>query len=104
LLRDRGALDALDQAALGDYITCWQRLRECEQEIETHGLIVEGANGARVKNPAATLARNYRQSLLAWCKEFGLTFGSRTRLPMPMRPEKELNRFQKLNAGMERVK
>ena len=106
LLRDRGALDGLDQAALHDYITCWSRLKECEDEIEANGLMVEGRAGERVKNPAATLARNYRTSLLAWCKEFGLTFSSRTRIGMPNREEEKLNPFAELarSSGLRRMK
>jgi P27 family predicted phage terminase small subunit len=96
LLRDRGALDGLDQAALHDYITCWRRLKECEAEIQTHGLMVEGRAGERIKNPAATLARSYRGALLAWCKEFGFTFSSRTRIGMPITETKEPSRFQQM--------
>jgi P27 family predicted phage terminase small subunit len=83
LLRTREALDALDQAALADYLTCWQRLQECEAEITQHGVLVEGANGrGRVKNPACQLARQYRDSLLGWSREFGFTLSSRMRIDL----------------------
>jgi P27 family predicted phage terminase small subunit len=80
LLRERGALDAIDQAALNDYLVCWQRLTEAEADIETRGLLVEGERGP-VKNPACQLARQYRAALTAWSKEFGLTPASRLWLP-----------------------
>ena len=80
LLCERGALDAIDQVALADYLTCWQRLSEAESDIEARGLLVEGDRGP-VKNPACQLARQYRTALAAWSKEFGLTPASRLRLP-----------------------
>ncbi|MCU1327481.1 MAG: family phage terminase small subunit [Bryobacterales bacterium] len=98
LLRDRGALDALDQAALRDYLLCWDRLRECEAEITKHGVMVEGINGRqRVKNPACQLARQYRDALVVWSREIGLTFASRTRLAMPEQKTGE-NRFAQMAA------
>jgi P27 family predicted phage terminase small subunit len=82
LLRQRGVLDALDETALGDYITCWTRLRECEADIAARGVLVQGERGM-VKNPACQLARQYRDSLVTWCREFGLTPQARERVRMP---------------------
>jgi P27 family predicted phage terminase small subunit len=81
LLRNRDLLDALDQNALADYVTCWERLQQCEAEISRYGVLVEGSNGrGRVKNPAVQLSRQYRDALMSWSKELGLTVASRTRL------------------------
>lgn len=93
LLRKRRVLDALDQAALRDYVVCWQRLRECEDMVARDGVLIEGARGL-VKNPACQLARNYRDALLAWSKEFGLTVSSRQRLALP--EERRPNKFDGL--------
>jgi len=82
LLRDRDVLDALDETPLSDYIVCWQRLRECEADIGARGVLIAGERGP-VKNPACQLARQYRDHLIAWCKEFGCTPTSRTRMNMP---------------------
>lgn len=79
LLKQRGLLDRLDQVALHDYLKCWTRLRECEAEVSRDGLTVRTERGV-VKNPACTLATQYRASLLAWSKELGLTIGSRLRM------------------------
>src|SRR5437763_1819200 len=81
LLRLRDVLDALDQVGLADYLVCWRRLRECEADIATRGVLVDGDRG-RVKNPAVQLARTYRDALLKWSREFGFTVASRTRLAM----------------------
>jgi P27 family predicted phage terminase small subunit len=87
LLRARGVLDALDETALGDYAVCWARLRECEADIESRGVLVPGDRGL-VKNPACQLARQYRDALVRWCAEFGLTPQARERVRMPEpRPE-----------------
>jgi P27 family predicted phage terminase small subunit len=84
LSRERTMLDALDETALTDYITCWQRLRECESAIEAGGVLIEGGGGrGMVKNPACQLSRQYPDHLIAWCKEFGFTPNSRTRMAMP---------------------
>jgi len=90
LLRERTALDALDETALIDYLTCWIRLRECEADVAARGVLVEGGGGrGKVKNPACQLARQYRDHLIAWCKEFGFTPSSRSRIELP--PPEEPN-------------
>src|SRR4051794_35878305 len=63
LLRDRNALDGLDQAALRDYLVCWQRLQDCEADIGKRGVLVKGARGL-VKNPSLQIAKSYRESML----------------------------------------
>lgn len=73
-------LDAIDQAALNDYLVCWQRLRAAAADIEVRALLVQGERG-KVKNPSAQLARQYRVALAAWSREFGLTPASPLRLP-----------------------
>ncbi len=79
LLKQRGLLDRLDQVALHDYLKCWSRLKECEAEVSRDGLTVRTERGM-VKNPACTLATQYRAALLAWSKELGLTIGARLRM------------------------
>ncbi|MBM3759213.1 MAG: phage terminase small subunit P27 family [Acidobacteria bacterium] len=79
LLETRGLLDRLDEAGLHDYLTCWERLRECEALLTREGLVATAERGT-VKHPAATLASQYRASLLAWSKELGLTLASRLRM------------------------
>lgn len=96
LLRDRGALDALDQAGLHDYLLCWERLRQCEAEIEARGVLVDGERG-KVKNPACQLARQYRDALLAWAKELGFTMTSRTRMGIPKPASNRPNPFAKFD-------
>jgi P27 family predicted phage terminase small subunit len=95
-LRSRSALDALDETAIADYVTCWSRLRECEATIDTDGLLMPGDRGL-VKNPACQLARTYRTAMLAWAKELGLTFASRTRIGVFEAEPEEANPFLNLD-------
>jgi P27 family predicted phage terminase small subunit len=84
LLRDREALDSLDQAAINDYVVCWDRLRECEADIAERGCLVESDRGrGKVKNPSIQVARQYRDALVQWSKEFALTPAARSRVVMP---------------------
>lgn len=104
LLRSRNALDGLDQTALHDYLVCWQRLTECEAEISKFGVMVAGANDrGRVKNPAIQIARTYRDALVTWSREIGLTFASRTRLAIEEQKNPTENKFAQLAAESQRV-
>ena len=96
LLRQRNCLDALDQAALRDYLVCWQRLNECEADIAARGILVKGYRSALTKNPSVALARQYREHLLAWSKELGFTIGSRARLAVPQQEKPRVNPFSLL--------
>jgi P27 family predicted phage terminase small subunit len=97
LLRSRKSLGALDQTGLHDYLICWQRLQACEADIGNRGVLVKGYRGALIKNPSVALARQYRESLLAWSKEFGFTIGSRSRLAVPEPERPKVNKFAFLN-------
>ena len=80
-LAGRVALHQIDSAALGDLVLCLFRLNQAERHIEKHGLLVKGAKGNEVKNPAAQLARSYRISVQRWFTNFGLTPADRSRVP-----------------------
>ena len=96
LLRQRKCLDALDQAALHDYLLCWQRLQECEKDIAERGVLVKGYRGGPTKNPSLQAARTYREALLAWSRELGFTLGSRSRLAVPKPEQPKRNPFADL--------
>ncbi len=83
LLAERGLLTALDVETLRDLCLCAARLREAEALVKKNGLLVDGYRGSKVKNPAATMAREYRQDLYRWAAKFGLTPGDRSAFDMP---------------------
>jgi P27 family predicted phage terminase small subunit len=71
-----------DTAALVDLCTCVVRLAQAEAAIAEHGVLVEGYRGSLVKNPAITVAMQYRAALARWCDAFGLTPASRAKLAL----------------------
>jgi P27 family predicted phage terminase small subunit len=95
LLKERNALDALDEVALRDYVICWARLQECEADIDKRGVLVPGDRGL-VKNPSVQISRQYREFVLAWTKQLGLSIAARTRLDMPQPSTKKVNPFAHL--------
>jgi P27 family predicted phage terminase small subunit len=101
LLRERNSLDALDQHALHDYLTCWQRLQECEADIAARGVLVKSYRGSLTKNPSIQIARQYRESVLAWAKELGFTLGSRSRLAVPKPELPKVNKFAQLDSELD---
>jgi len=79
-------LDALnliheaDAIAIKDLAICLLRLQECEADLTRRGLLIKGDHGVMTKNPSATLARYYRQSIYRLLGEFGLSPVSRARI------------------------
>jgi P27 family predicted phage terminase small subunit len=71
-----------DTAALVDLCTCVVRLAQAEAAIAEHGVLVDGYRGSLVKNPAVTIAMQYRAAVVRWCGEFGLTPASRAKLAL----------------------
>ncbi|HTF69831.1 MAG TPA: phage terminase small subunit P27 family [Edaphobacter sp.] len=68
-----------DAAALADRCACFQRLQECEQEIDSEGMTVVTEKGVQT-HPAVRNAKTYRTSLQRYDSELGLTASSRTRV------------------------
>lgn len=103
LLRARNGLDALDGAALADYVVCWQRLRDAEREISKNGLMVKtsGRSKRLVRNPLISIAKVYRAALVAWAKELGLSIGARARLHFDPAPTPAQTDLERLLSGPE---
>jgi P27 family predicted phage terminase small subunit len=81
LVAEHGVTPA-DATALLDLCTCVVRLAQAEAAIAEHGVLVEGYRGSLVKNPAVTIAMQYRAALHRWCDAFGLTPASRAKLAL----------------------
>ena len=75
------SLSPVDSLALGDMIRCLSRLRAAEREVDERGPIVVGHRGVQCRNPAISVAKNYRESFQWYSKQFGLDLKSRLRLP-----------------------
>lgn len=99
-LKALGLLTVLDVAAARDMAICATRLAQAEVIIEDMGILVKGARGGVVRNPAIAVANQYRAALYAWLREFGMTPAARSRidLPAPEEPEGEAARFERYQA------
>lgn len=80
-----GLLDAVDSTALGIYCQAVTDHTELVRDIRVRGWLVDGDRG-KVKNPAAQLARELRETILAFSREFGLTPAGRGKLKVGTGP------------------
>lgn len=86
LLKASGRITTLDASVLEEYCICRARVAACEQEIDDKGLVIEGPRGP-VKNPATTIAGQYRTRLKVCEEQLGIGSMNRLRLPPPPPPE-----------------
>ncbi len=84
-----GILTAIDGDQFGLYCLNMIRAAEAEAEIEKHGLLVNSAreDGARVKNPACQLARDYGAAASRLADKFGLNAVSRNNVSVHKEPD-----------------
>ncbi|MDF4250093.1 P27 family phage terminase small subunit [Streptomyces sp. WMMB303] len=66
-------IPASQQDAAAQYCVAVARIAEAERHISEHGLILTGANGGPVKNPATTLINMYGAAARAHQNALGLT-------------------------------
>lgn len=85
-LGDQVVLQRIDTSALADLVQCTHRLRQAEEVVERIGILVKGAKGNAVKNPAVQLAREYRQALFRWYQMFGIQPNQRIAAKTPVDP------------------
>ena len=80
-LERMGLLTTVDRAALATYCQAWARYREAEEALEKYGSILKSPESDYIQvSPYTTISRQNAQIVRAFCAEFGLTPGSRTRL------------------------
>jgi len=88
-----GMLAKVDRAALVSYCQAVAMAEEAQQILDVEGLVVFGAQGGRVKNPAASIVREAASTIRAFAAEFGLTPASRSRLVVPRGDSDEAERL-----------
>ncbi len=83
-----GILTAIDGDQFGLYCLYMTRAAEAEKEIEKYGLLIASAreDGARVKNPACQLARDYGAAACRLADKFGLNAVSRNNVSVHHEP------------------
>lgn len=62
------------------FCAAYSRWRKAEKEIAQHGLVVAGATGGPIKNPACTVANESLRQMTSYGSLLGLDPSSRTRL------------------------
>jgi len=80
-------LTDLDVEMLTQLCVCLGRLDECEQAVTDGGILVDGARGGLVRNPAVMAANAYRASALQLAARFGMSPVDRARVSMQMDDE-----------------
>lgn len=82
VLKHTAGLAAVDAHLLHDYCLCVARIDQCERDLSTRGMLVEGERGWQ-KNGATTIVSQYRAQLKAYIRELGLSPSARTGFSPP---------------------
>lgn len=82
VLKHTAGLAEVDATLLSDYCVCVARIDQCERDLSTRGLQVEGERGWQ-KNGATTIVSQYRAQLKVYIRELGLSPSARTGLRPP---------------------
>lgn len=83
LLCKQHILQATDIQNLEFYCAAYGRFREAQEHIAHHGIVVDGAQGGMVKNPAATIINEALRQMATFGAMLGLDPASRQRLTGP---------------------
>ena len=75
------------------FCAAYSRWRKAEKEIAKHGLVVEGATGGPIKNPACTVANESLRQMTSYGSLLGLDPSSRSRLIGGSKKKGEANPF-----------
>ena len=79
-LQASGILCNLDINILEQTVDSICRMKECNDLINQHGILIKRANGDLVKNPACTAYKDYNGIFNKCCMELGLSPSGRARL------------------------
>jgi P27 family predicted phage terminase small subunit len=75
-------LAEVDAEILRDYCICVARIDQCERDISTRGMLIEGERGWQ-KNGSTTVVSQYRSQLKSYIRELGLSPSARASIPPP---------------------
>jgi P27 family predicted phage terminase small subunit len=82
-----------DAVALADRCLCFSRLLAAEEDISKRGHVIPTRNG-KVLNPSIRVARSYREALMKYDTQLGLTPSSRTRIPDVQRDDDAIDALE----------
>ncbi len=79
-LFDYGLLTEADIIAVGTLCDLLSQYEEAQALIAEHGYLAESQNGSVYQHPAVGIANKTRKDILQWCREFGMTPSSRSKI------------------------
>jgi P27 family predicted phage terminase small subunit len=82
VLKLKAGLAEVDTEIVRDYCICVARIDQCERDISTRGMIIEGERGW-MKNGSTTVVSQYRSQLKTYIRELGLSPSARASIPPP---------------------
>ena len=75
-----GLLTVADIPLFAEFCTSYKNMREANDILDKDGLLIEGRQGAVVKNPAWQIKRDATESMMKIGGRFGMTPADRVRL------------------------
>lgn len=97
-LTETKILAATDLHNLEAFCVAYQRWREAQDDIDKNGLVVTGAQGGPMKNPACTVANESLRQVATFGAALGLDPSSRARLK-PGNSGEKTNPFELMRGG-----
>ena len=79
-LKESNILNNLDITILETCVDAILRMKMCNEEIDKLGILVTGAMGGYVKNPAITAYKDYNAIFNKCCMELGLSPSARAKI------------------------
>ena len=98
-LTERKLLTAAMAGSLDAYIMALWNMRQAQEEIDRHGLLVDAGKGIKKMNPAASLLKAGQQVVMRLAVELGLTPAARSRPSQQPPKDKEDDIFS--HAGLD---
>jgi|GEM_PF-2440647 P27 family predicted phage terminase small subunit len=99
MLDRAGMVRASDIPAFEILAMTYATIKDAEKEITERGLLVDGARGGLVKNPAISILNAARQQFRLMASDFGLTPSARERLGGQV-PQDEPDPMESLLSGI----
>lgn len=81
-LRDRKMLTDAMSGSVDAYIMAMRNARKAQEQIDLHGVLVDGGKGILKQNPAVSLLGKSQSTILRLAAELGLTPAARSRKKM----------------------
>ena len=102
-LERQGVLTEMDLYSFAELCSLYGKIRLLEKQLADQGEVIPDEKGSLKKNPASTLAKQYRDQFIKLADQFGLTPESRGRLGISLKEPEEMGAIEKLMASRKGV-